>query len=312
MKDKGSVCANASFTLSATGTGTWSGGAGSFNNPNLANVSYTPAPSEAGTTVILTWTVQGACVSNLIRCGSMSLFCLLSMPVLIFRHVLVRLIWLTMPPALVCGPVEVRQLCQPLPMPWQLIPRLLHRRAQPLTLPTVTNHMWCYQRCSKCHLSCQSGTVSIWPQCVVHQWQSTSTYPQYFWQMEPILIHPLEVWNLVYQFSKRGYYTGYQYTGCIQNYKYNTCFKYLGLLWLLPVFWWTLPEASSKIHRTICHSGDSQPQHLWFGKNASNGTPSAGVPDYVFPAVSGQQALSFTLFLKPQASPNGWVLLPTL
>ena len=60
----GSVCANASFTLSATGTGTWSGGAGSFNNPNLANASYTPAPSEAGTTVILTWTVQGACAPN--------------------------------------------------------------------------------------------------------------------------------------------------------------------------------------------------------------------------------------------------------
>lgn len=46
--------------MNATGQGgTWSGGAGAFSNANLPNATYTPAPSEIGTTVILTWTTTG-------------------------------------------------------------------------------------------------------------------------------------------------------------------------------------------------------------------------------------------------------------
>ena len=46
-------------------TGTWSGGAGSFDDVYLLNATYTPHPSEAGTTIILMLTSDGtdACPS---------------------------------------------------------------------------------------------------------------------------------------------------------------------------------------------------------------------------------------------------------
>jgi len=52
----------ATFGGSATG-GTWSGGAGAFGSPSAASTTYTPAASEAGITVILTWTTDdpGGC-----------------------------------------------------------------------------------------------------------------------------------------------------------------------------------------------------------------------------------------------------------
>jgi hypothetical protein len=52
------VCGGGSVSLSAQGAGTWSGGQGSFSNVNDPNASYTPAASEIGTTVELTWTVD--------------------------------------------------------------------------------------------------------------------------------------------------------------------------------------------------------------------------------------------------------------
>ncbi|TVR80676.1 MAG: hypothetical protein EA409_07590 [Saprospirales bacterium] len=39
-------------------SGMWSGGAGSFNDPNLNNAVYTPDASEQGTTITLTWTTD--------------------------------------------------------------------------------------------------------------------------------------------------------------------------------------------------------------------------------------------------------------
>jgi hypothetical protein len=39
-------------------SGTWSGGAGTFANPNSLSTTYTPAPSEYGTTVTLTFTTN--------------------------------------------------------------------------------------------------------------------------------------------------------------------------------------------------------------------------------------------------------------
>ena len=60
------VCEGDLIQLAASGTGTWSGGAGTFSNPSVPNAIYTPAPSEIGTTVALTWTVQstgGVCAS---------------------------------------------------------------------------------------------------------------------------------------------------------------------------------------------------------------------------------------------------------
>jgi hypothetical protein len=44
--------------LAAEGTGTWSGGAGSFSDVNDPAAIYTPAPSEIGTTIELIWTVN--------------------------------------------------------------------------------------------------------------------------------------------------------------------------------------------------------------------------------------------------------------
>ncbi len=53
------VCENELVTLAASGMGAWSGGAGVFSNPSSPNSTYTPALSEIGSTVILTWTVPG-------------------------------------------------------------------------------------------------------------------------------------------------------------------------------------------------------------------------------------------------------------
>ncbi|MDV7397656.1 hypothetical protein RZS08_40020, partial [Arthrospira platensis SPKY1] len=38
--------------------GTWNGGAGTFSNPNGLNTTYTPDPSEYGTTITLTFTTD--------------------------------------------------------------------------------------------------------------------------------------------------------------------------------------------------------------------------------------------------------------
>jgi CRISPR/Cas system CSM-associated protein Csm4 (group 5 of RAMP superfamily) len=54
------TCGASSITLAASATtgGNWTGGAGTFNpNRNTANAIYTPAVSEIGTTIILTWNV---------------------------------------------------------------------------------------------------------------------------------------------------------------------------------------------------------------------------------------------------------------
>ncbi|MEZ4913771.1 MAG: hypothetical protein R2798_06920 [Chitinophagales bacterium] len=45
--------------LGATGIGMWSGGAGTFSDATSPTSTYTPTSGEAGTTVILTWTVMG-------------------------------------------------------------------------------------------------------------------------------------------------------------------------------------------------------------------------------------------------------------
>jgi hypothetical protein len=61
------VCENEIVSLSASGVGgSWSGGAGTFSNPNSPVSNYTPAQSEVGSTVLLTWTVPsmgGTCTS---------------------------------------------------------------------------------------------------------------------------------------------------------------------------------------------------------------------------------------------------------
>lgn len=54
------VCEGQPVQLSASGAGSWSGGAGTFSDINDPNATYTPAPSETGTTVVLTWTVPSA------------------------------------------------------------------------------------------------------------------------------------------------------------------------------------------------------------------------------------------------------------
>jgi hypothetical protein len=54
--DVPTACSTA-VTLGATGTGTWSGGAGTFSDANSPTSTYTPAAGEGGTTVTLTWTV---------------------------------------------------------------------------------------------------------------------------------------------------------------------------------------------------------------------------------------------------------------
>jgi hypothetical protein len=60
------VCEGSVINLAATGTGTWSGGAGMFSSTTSPSATYTPAASEIGSSVALTWTVQsagGVCVS---------------------------------------------------------------------------------------------------------------------------------------------------------------------------------------------------------------------------------------------------------
>ena len=54
------LCENEIATLAASGAGSWSGGAGTFSNVNSPTSTYTPAPGETGSTVLLTWTVPGA------------------------------------------------------------------------------------------------------------------------------------------------------------------------------------------------------------------------------------------------------------
>jgi len=55
--DPYTACGTAPVNLTATanGSGSWSGGTGTFGNPNSASTTYTPAPSEVGNTVQLTW-----------------------------------------------------------------------------------------------------------------------------------------------------------------------------------------------------------------------------------------------------------------
>ncbi len=57
------ICHNQSATLTATvgngvSSGSWSGGAGTFSNPNGLTTTYTPTPSEVGKTVTLTFTTD--------------------------------------------------------------------------------------------------------------------------------------------------------------------------------------------------------------------------------------------------------------
>ncbi len=54
------TCGGTAVTLGGSGTGTWSGGAGTFSNPSSPTSNYTPAASELGTTVTLTFRGQPA------------------------------------------------------------------------------------------------------------------------------------------------------------------------------------------------------------------------------------------------------------
>ncbi|MEY3366902.1 MAG: hypothetical protein RI973_57 [Bacteroidota bacterium] len=55
------ICEGSPANLSAIGSGgTWSGGLGSFSSTTNPNAIYTPAASEIGTAVTLTWTVPSA------------------------------------------------------------------------------------------------------------------------------------------------------------------------------------------------------------------------------------------------------------
>ncbi|MBL0034442.1 MAG: hypothetical protein IPP26_01505 [Flavobacteriales bacterium] len=47
-----------SITAITNGTGNWSGGAGTFANSSAPQTTYTAAPSEFATTVVLTWTTD--------------------------------------------------------------------------------------------------------------------------------------------------------------------------------------------------------------------------------------------------------------
>ncbi len=53
------VCEGDIVQLSASGMGTWTGGAGMFSSTTDPNATYTPAAAEIGSAVTLTWTVQG-------------------------------------------------------------------------------------------------------------------------------------------------------------------------------------------------------------------------------------------------------------
>ncbi len=57
-------CGTDPIALSATGTGMWSGGNGSFDDAASANTNYNPIASEVGTTVTLTYSVMDAVCGN--------------------------------------------------------------------------------------------------------------------------------------------------------------------------------------------------------------------------------------------------------
>ncbi len=64
------ACGDVPVNLTATtnGTGTWTGGAGTFGDATMATTTYTPTAGEEGTTVTLTWTTTdpdgaGPCVA---------------------------------------------------------------------------------------------------------------------------------------------------------------------------------------------------------------------------------------------------------
>ena len=61
------ICAGNAALLGASGAGTWSGGDGTFSDVNDPAATYTPAATEAGSVVTLTWTVAapgaGVCTS---------------------------------------------------------------------------------------------------------------------------------------------------------------------------------------------------------------------------------------------------------
>ncbi|MFM7726010.1 MAG: hypothetical protein ACKO7B_04875, partial [Flavobacteriales bacterium] len=54
------ICGASAVTLNATanGGGQWTGGTGTFANATLVNTTYTPAASEIGTSITLTWTTN--------------------------------------------------------------------------------------------------------------------------------------------------------------------------------------------------------------------------------------------------------------
>jgi hypothetical protein len=61
------VCGNGPVVLAAMGIGEWSGGQGNFSDITDPNAEYTPAASELGSTVALTWTASdptGQCASS--------------------------------------------------------------------------------------------------------------------------------------------------------------------------------------------------------------------------------------------------------
>ncbi len=58
------TCGTAPVTLSAMGTGIWSGGAGLFSSKTNPTASYTPAATEIGNVVTLNWTVSGGSCQN--------------------------------------------------------------------------------------------------------------------------------------------------------------------------------------------------------------------------------------------------------
>lgn len=63
-----SVCSGDPIPLQGSGNGIWSGGSGTFSNPNSPTSTYTPASFEAGTSVTLTFTghpVSSSCDDNL-------------------------------------------------------------------------------------------------------------------------------------------------------------------------------------------------------------------------------------------------------
>ncbi len=54
------TCGTDPVSLSASGTGSWSGGLGSFSDVNDPGAIYMPHPSEVGQVITLTWTTSGA------------------------------------------------------------------------------------------------------------------------------------------------------------------------------------------------------------------------------------------------------------